>query len=326
MLAPPKYLILASTLLAAALAAIATEDSHSVVRPVAPTAVVKCPGVTSIPFTADPEQALPLRIVGSLGCGDTVAVLSDSEGYTARIRTADGKEGFVARMYLLTAASATSAAVKTHVSEATPANGIVRWQAGAPGCDEFLSHGRHVESITANGITVQVSLQDTGWKFRANVAVSNQGASAADVWPGIITLDELQPNLRTLPATNIQKIASTSTHRVLWTMATASPSPSAVTLQAGRTSEAGRLAYRTAPAPDYLGTRMTLTSDRPSAFARSESIDIASIALKPVTLSSGQKTAGVIWFTRDASARELSMRVPVGDMIFDFAFSFDPRK
>jgi len=37
-----------------------------------------------------------------------------------------------------------------------------RWNAGAPGCDQFLSQGRLVESLTANGITVQVSLQDTG--------------------------------------------------------------------------------------------------------------------------------------------------------------------
>jgi hypothetical protein len=288
-----------------------------------PNAIVKCPGVTNIPLTADAEQALPLNVIGQLRCGEVVSILADTEGYTAHVRTSDGHDGYVARMYLFET-DAAAPAVQRHVSSATPVNGIVRWTAGAPGCDEFLSRGRHVESITANGITVQVSIQDTGWKYRANVAISNQSSGQVDVTPGIITLDELQPSLRTLPATDIGKIARTSTHQALWTQQNAVPSPSAVSVPPRGASEAQRLAFRSSPTPDYLNPQMTLAS-RPGAFDREAPIDVQAISLKYASLPEGQTTAGVMWFAREASARELSMRVPVGDMVFDFAFAFEQK-
>jgi len=326
MFASPKHLVIASTLLLAGLPALGAEETPSVVAPAAPTAVVKCPGVSSIPFTADEEQALPLRIVGSLSCGETVAILSDKEGYTAHIRTAEGQEGYVARMYLTTEAAGTAPVEKPRPSVATPVNGVVRWEAGAPGCDQFLSHGRYVESITANGITVQVSLQDSGWKYRTNVAISNQSGANVDVLPGIVTLDELQPNLKPLRAMDAAKIAHTPSHQVLWTSADGVPSRSAVAHHSAGGSINDQLAHRSSPAPDYLNPHMTLVSARPGAFARSESVDVEAISLKSASLPTGQKTAGVMWFDRDGNARELSLRVPAGDMVFDFAFSLEQKK
>ena len=325
MLAAPK-IVIASALLLASLPAFGAEGTSTVdPAPALPSAIVKCPGVTSIPLTADAEQALPMHIVGSLACGEIVSVLSTDEGYTARVRTPDGKEGYVARLYLVEGANAAPAPVRRASAEVS-ATGIARWSAGAPGCDEFLSHGRHVESITANGITVQVSVQDTGWKYRANIAISNQSGEKVTVSTGIITLDELQPTLRSLSASDVRKIAGTSTHQVLWTSSNAVPSPSAATAKLQNASEAQRLAYRESASPDYLNAKMTLASDRPAAFERTESPDIQTIALKSGSVAAGQSTAGVMWFDRDPSARELSMRVPVGDLVYDFAFSFDPKK
>jgi hypothetical protein len=324
----PKYLILSSALLLAALPALANNEETPNVSPsaTAPTAIVKCPGVTgvtSIPFTSDAEQALPLRVVGSLTCGETVVVLSSGEGYTSEIRTKDGQEGYVAQMYLAATESAPARQQMAQPSSAKPVNGVVRWSAGQPGCDEFISHGRHVESVTANGITVQVSVQDSGWKNRANIAVSNQSGERVDVLPGIVTLDELAPNMKTLYAVSPEKLEHTMTHQVLWTLVDAVPSPSAV----ANYSNADRLANRTSAAPDYLSPHFALTSStRHVAFERSESVDVQSIALKTTGLPSGQITAGVMWFERDNNAHELSLRVPVGNMVFDFPFSFEQKK
>jgi hypothetical protein len=325
MLATTKVL-LSSALLLAALPVMRAKETTSSVAPVSqPRATIKCPGVTNIPFTADAEQALPLQSVGSLGCGESVSVLSDTEGYTAHIRTSDGKDGYVARMYLTENGEAPApAAAVHHATAATPANGVVRWAAGAPGCDQFVSRGRYVESITANGITVQVSLQDTGWKYRANIAVSNESSSHVDVTPGIITLDELQPRLRTLPASDTKLIARTATHQVLWTEANALPSPSATS--AKHRGYEQQPAYGFDRTPDYLDPHMTLVSARPGAFEKTESVDVEAIALKYVSVAQGQNTAGVMWFARDAGAHEMSMRVPVGDVVFDFSFAFEQKK
>src|SRR5580704_8295472 len=125
--------------LAVALPSSAAENSGSSVSPVPGSlrGTVICGEVQNVPVTADAEQALPMQLVTRLNCGDEVAVLSDSEGYTVNIRTADGKDGYVARIYL--AEHPSSSAKDRREVEAVVDNGIARWQSGAPGSDQFFS-------------------------------------------------------------------------------------------------------------------------------------------------------------------------------------------
>src|ERR1700730_10851405 len=99
-----------------------------------PRAYVNCPGISNVPMTSDAEQALPMRQIATLACGQQVAVLADNQGYTAHIRTSDGKEGYVAHMYLSTATPTVQPELEfdspVPVSNAVPMNGIVRWTAG----------------------------------------------------------------------------------------------------------------------------------------------------------------------------------------------------
>jgi hypothetical protein len=311
-----KYLLMGSAVLFAGFPVLAAETAGSPAVVAPAKAYVNCPGITSVPMTADAEQALPMRQVATLACGEPVSVLADNEGYTAHIRTSDGKEGYVARMYLTAEAShfAPRADAPVQPSSATPNNGVVRWSAGAPGCDEFISKGRTVESATANGITVQVSLQDTGWKLRATVAVSNNSESKVFVLPSLVTLDELKPGIRNLRAEDPAKLSRYEVnHMVLRTESNAQPSPSAVAYHNGSAPVLASVAYRTSPAPDYLGDHTDAAS-------------VQALALKQANLAPGQKTAGVIWFARDPNSQELSMRLSVGDVIFDFPFSFQQKK
>ena len=318
-----KQILMGAALLMSAMPAMAAEETaSSAVAAVTTRATVNCPGITSVQMTADAEQALPLRVVGALGCGEGVAILADNEGYTTRVRTDDGREGFVARMYL-TLPHEVAAAAEQVASSATPVNGIVRWQAGAPGCAEFESNGRMVESITANGVTVQVALQDTGWKLRANVAIAYSGENDVLVMPGLISLDELQPGLKSLRAADASHVAHALNHQVLWTEATAQPSPSAMVLRGSSARTVTAASYRI-PATDYAQANPTSYSLKNGVTGPPASIK--SLSLKPARLTNGQKEAGVLWFERDANAREVSMRVPAGNMVFDFPLSFSPKK
>jgi hypothetical protein len=91
-------------------------------------------------------------------------------------------------------------------------------------------------------------------------------------------------------------------------------------------SEQDRLANRPDPTPDYLNPHLALASTHRQTFEREQSVDIESIALKSGSVPAGQITAGVMWFERDNAAHELSMRVPVGDMVYDFSFSLQEKK
>ncbi len=134
-----------------------------------PQASVNCAGYSNVLMTADAEQTLPLKVVETLGCNQAVYVVADSTGYTARVRTADGKEGYVARMNLTMSATGAGSLAASQPPMATPVNGVVRWRAGAAGCDQFTSKGHQVLSASAEGVTVQISLEDTGWKLRTTV-------------------------------------------------------------------------------------------------------------------------------------------------------------
>jgi hypothetical protein len=287
--------------LAVALPSSAAENSGSSVSP-APGSLrgtVICRGVQNVPVTADAEQALPMQLVTRLNCGDEVAVLSDSEGYTVNIRTADGKDGYVARMYL--SEHAADSAKDRRGREAVVDNGIARWQSGAPGSDQFFSGGAVVESLTANGITVQVSLQDTGWKLRASVAIANEGAEPIHFNPAGFTLDEFKPRLRTLAYQNPKELAKALTHQVYWTNSSATAPASAMYMNA---------VYKTSasvPTPNYLADAAQ---------------QVQSSVLQAATVGPKEKASGVVWFERDKNSQQLNLRIFVGDEIFEFPLSF----
>jgi hypothetical protein len=310
-----KQLIFGSALVLSGSPLFATETAANSGVAGSPRAYVNCPGISNVPMTADAEQALPMRQIATLSCGQQVAVLADNEGYTAHIRTMDGKEGYVAHMYLTASTPTVQPSLDldtpTPVSSATPVNGIVRWNAGAPGCDQFTSRGRKVESATANGITVQVSLQDTGWKLNASVAVSNGGSTQISVLPSLVTIDELTPNLRNLREENPAKLARNEVnHQLMRNEYDAVPPPSAIVLHKRSAAQVSTLSYRHSSVDDYL------------AFTN-EDAAVREVALKSAKLAPGEKAAGELWFARDAKAHELSLRISVGDVVFDFPFSFE---
>ncbi|HLZ52782.1 MAG TPA: hypothetical protein VKP61_18675 [Candidatus Acidoferrum sp.] len=260
---------------------------------------IVCHDTLSVPMTADSDQAPPMQVIGYLGCGEEVAVLSDSESYTTQIRTAEGKSGYVARMYLFSVPGNSTKDRPTVEGEVAD-NGIARWRAGAPGSDRFFTSESLVESLTANGITVQVSLQDTGWKLRASVVIVNEGVVQVRFNPASFTLDELKPRLRALAYQTPRDPAKAMTRQVYGANASA-PASATYTDAAYKSS-------------DYAPAT-------PNYFARQAS-QMESAVLQAEALSPKQQTSGVVWFQRDKNAQELNLRIFVGDQIFEFPFSF----
>ena len=218
-----KTLTLVSALLFTALVAIAATESNAS-RPVTPlsSATIHCLGSSSVPMTVDAEQRPPLRVVGDLPCGSVVSVLADNEGHTAEVRTEEGVDGYVARLYLTENGVIASAGNPQPIS-ASPADGVVRWRSGSPGCAQFVTNGHLVESATANAVTVQVALEDTGWKLRTIVAVSNNGRETIEVLSSLVTLDEVSPGLKSLPPSDPLKLSHVVNHQLLLSEANALP-------------------------------------------------------------------------------------------------------
>jgi hypothetical protein len=323
----PRKLIVASAIASLVLAgpsrAADTNNSHAAPPLSGVRGLISCHGIRNVPITSDAEQTIPFKLVATLNCGDEVAVISDSEGYTAQIRTADGKNGYVATVYLVKTSQPVSDAPAPYEEAAVSENGVVRWRSGQPGSQQLFSSGNLVESITANGITVQVSLVDSGWKLRAEVAVANASEQAVGVQPKRFTLAELQPALKSLTYQDPSKMADALNHQVLWTSASAAPAQSAVAhhvvFDGGNFSS---VAYKPAPPPNYLAQHQAAERSTIKAVPMDSVSQIKALALHDAILKPSDKVSGAVWFERDATCKELSLVIPVGDLIFEFPFSF----
>src|SRR6202046_1495215 len=60
-------------------------------------AKTRCTDQSYVSVTADSARAMPLNSVATLKCGEEITVLSDPQGYTLKIRTADGTIVYVIR-------------------------------------------------------------------------------------------------------------------------------------------------------------------------------------------------------------------------------------
>jgi hypothetical protein len=279
---------------------------------------VRCHGVTSVPMTADAAQSLPMQITGNLACGTEVAVLSDAEGYTVNVRTAEGKSGFVANMYLTPVPA--PAARKVIVS-ATVDNHIARWSSGGPGSDQFVSADSLVESLTVSGVTVQVTLHDTGWKLRADIAVANDTTDPVSITPSRFLLQEVAPTVKSLAYQDSKEMAKSVSHGVLWNSETAT-SPTGM-----RSASALNVTYQTpftsTQTPNYLVPAQSAQVD-----AAKHDVDLTAVrhihntALREGAVAPGTDAAGAVWFERDKKADQLVLQVPVGQTIFEFPLTF----
>jgi hypothetical protein len=309
----------------------ALADSNPPAPPSSPvlTSQILCKnGFTSVPLTADAEQSLPMKLVANLPCGQEVAVLSDMESYTVNVRTEDGRNGYVARLFL---SAPTARASSSALENAPLTNGIALWQQGAPGSVSFPSSNKVVESLTANGITVQVSLQDTGWKLRANIAVMNASGQQVYILPKLLALTEVAPSRKPLRLQDPERLSTALNHQLLWTASTAGPVNG---LQPDRSSAVNAAAlnvtYRVSskPSPNLLEQQQAL--EEIAAKNQAALVDMAqeikTLSLRECTLKSGEKTAGAVWFDRDTKAADLVLRVPVGGTVFEFPLSFNRDK
>lgn len=298
----------------------------------APNWVINCPGLRNVPMTADSEQSLPLQLIATLKCGDEVTVLANDEGYTVRIQTADGTIGYVAAMYLKKIPAAKRPLTLESVNLK---NGVARWHEGAPGCDDFMSNGILVESLTANGVTVQVSLHDTGWKLRANVAIANGGSDSIRIEPSKFILDEIGANGRPLFYQDPAELAKNVTHQVLWTESVAEPSASPRTMASAESVSATTVGYRSSftpsvSAPNYIIQHQYAEENAVRKEGKqtlgNTAQQILALALKPASLDPNDKVAGAVWFERGKNPQQLMLRIPIGSQTLEFPLSFNRQK
>ncbi len=281
------------------------------------TGTILCRTGPSVPMTADAEQSLPLRLVATLNCGQQVSLLSVGESYTVNVRTAEGKSGYVAWMNVTKGEIASS---QKAVPTAAVHNGAARWLAGTPGSERLYSEGSLVESLTVNGVTVQVSLQDTGWKLLANIAVANRSLEGVNVIPSHLSLNDHGLTKKSLAYQDPNKLKGAASHQILWTTSNAAPSQSGYLVTSTRD-------FASTPTQNYLADHQAsiqLVSDHKAEF--NPHSQMREVALNETVVLPNQQISGSAWFQRNGNRQDMILSVPVGGVVYEFPLSFNQEK
>jgi hypothetical protein len=276
---------------------------------------ILCRDGNHVPMTADADQSLPLQIVAQLKCGQEVALLSGTQGYTVSVLTADGKNGYVAWMNVAGTDAASSNKIIRQAAEVS--NGTASWLPGAPGSEKLISDGQVVESLTANDVTVQVSLQDTGWKLVAHVAIANDSSETVSVTPSRLGLNDLRLANKLLAQEDSGKMSAAYSHQILWTRSNAVASEKAYLAAPERQPYEPPTANRANHLAEHQSEVLAIKEDF-NPHAKTDSL-----ALAPTVLAPNQQAAGAAWFHRDGKRHELILHVPVGGIDYQFPFAFN---
>lgn len=209
------------------------------------------------------------------------------------------------------------------------------------GCTHQFVNGHKIKILSADGITVSVSMLDTGKYFRADVGVLNTSSASLDVLPMNFSLEETAPKDKMLAYVDVGKIIRSAQTRMAWANAlsaagagmqrqqttTETTSNGTVNVYGSDGTNANGTyngtSTSTTSSPDYAAQARADEAIRErNAVLAMQSGQLSSAALRSNTLSPGQSIGGFVFFQRKGKGTSLLLSMPVGDKVFKFPFAF----
>ena len=209
------------------------------------------------------------------------------------------------------------------------------------GCAHQFLNGRKIKTLTADDISVSVSMVDTGKYFRADIAILNTSIGNFDVLPGTFTIQETAPKEKVLASVDVGKIIHSAQRRMAWGNALAGMGAGMQRQQTTtNTTSAGTVdvnssdgtyasgtysgtSTSTTSAPDYAAQARTNEAIRQrNAVLAIQSSQLSDSALRSNTVPPGQTVSGCVFFERKGKATSIVLSAPIGEKVFKFPFVF----
>jgi hypothetical protein len=186
---------------------------------------------------------------------------------------------------------------------------------GADPLHVYYYSGETIEQLTVRGVTVTISLNDTGKFNQLAVFVDNSSTDAVNVLPSAFALHQTTPTEVDLSLKSEQEIAKIAGRHALWTHVTSGVTTSVSKMKEKLSSEEGDA--RQVPAQDYDAQARWL-AEVDEMGKRGQTATLARSYLRSTTLFPGSKLSGVLWFDR-ADVFALGMvRVSLGSRVYVF--------
>ena len=223
---------------------------------------------------------------------------------------------------------------------------VVRWDISDANSKRVSRDGVTAKQLSVDGVdgvTVTASIRDRSGNFSVELEVSNRGKKSIDIRPEDIQLQMIRPWSRNLSYVSAETIAgrimTSENHRAFNVEAAGanatrtvvehvpvtdvSPNPESIT---DPTKPAVTVSTRvdvvTKVEPDYNARHMAsaeaagIRSNAEAARRR-----IMSESLKPAILTRDSQTRGMIYYDRETNAREVLLRIPLGELTVEIPFT-----
>lgn len=188
--------------------------------------------------------------------------------------------------------------------QAATAPATVRWVEGDKNSELVTQQGVRIEILHAPGLDVAVSLLDyQEFATRAWVQVLNKGSAGLPLDPAKAALEIVKPKPKTLPAVSADKVADKIKQ--------------AADTQAEGRSGAGCAMMTAGCAQNSSGVA---SSKEVELRADAMIANVKSTALQAQTVKPDEQAQGAIFFAFERKRQESVVRIPVGDLIFEFPF------
>lgn len=181
----------------------------------------------------------------------------------------------------------------------------------------YYYNGDTIEQLTLRGVTVTISLDDTGKFNQLAVFISNSSSDAVNVLPSNFALRQTSPkdvDLELKSEAEIQRIAG---KHALWTHVASGVTSSVSYMKEKMAGEDGQTTE--AAVQDY-DSRARWLAHVNDLGRRGETKALVRSYLRSTTVFPGAKLSGVLWFDRADVFASGSVRVALGSRVYSFPF------
>jgi len=215
---------------------------------------------------------------------------------------------------------------------------VIAWAPGATGCDSIFSGGARYKTITTEDVYVSVSLQDTGWKLRADIYVRNKGLDRLDVLPEMVSLSVVSPEPKNLEYQEPGQLAKSVQKKARWASFFGNLAAGLQTQRVTSTTSGSASGYASdnegnwtsgtasgsatteTTIPDYAAQeRAAQQSARNMQTAQDAVTYLYAIALRANTIGPGGDVYGAVFFERNKDPK-LVLRVKLAATTYEFPF------
>lgn len=181
----------------------------------------------------------------------------------------------------------------------------------------YYYNGDTIEQLTLHGVSVTISLNDTGKFNQLAVFISNSSSDAVNVLPSNFALRQTNPKDVDLGLKSEQEIQRIAGKHALWTHVASGVTSSVSYMKDKMSGEDGQTTEAAVQDYDSQARWLTHVNDLGK---RGDTKALARLYLRSTTMFPGAKLSGVLWFDRADVFASGTVRVAFGSRVYSFPF------